>query len=309
MDTIFNHFALLLLLCFATGCGPHTSVDNNVGAEPMVEVKTTAYHLVQPAETPRAVLVLFGGFPQYADDIQREFDILEVAGSNGVAVVFLNFNQKLWLQETEKAQLARDLEALLLDNGLPTDNVYLGGYSSGGNMALLIGDFLESNAETQLSPAGIFVVDSPVDLAELYVNARKNVARNFSAVSVQEGKWLIGLLGNAFGEPDANAETYTRYSVFTTKTGDIRNIAHLQNIPIRIYTEPDTTWWKENRKADYNQMNAYHLKKLHEQLTEAEFSNVAFIATENRGFRADGERHPHSWSIVDGEKLIEWMVD
>lgn len=308
MKTISNHFAFLLLICFAVACGPQSSVDNNVVAEPLVEVKTAAFHLVKPTEAPAAVLVLFGGFPQYAEDIQREFDILETAGQKGVAVVFLNYNQRLWLEEVEKAQLAQHLEGLFADNALPKANVYLGGYSSGGNIALLIGDYLAANPEYQLSPAGIFVVDSPVDLAELYANARKNVARNFSAVSVQEGKWLLGLMGNAFGEPETHAETYARYSVFTTKIGDIRNIAHLQNVPIRLYTEPDTVWWKENRKADYEQMNAYHLKKLHERLTEAEFSNVALITTKNRGYRANGERHPHSWSIVDREQLIEWMI-
>ncbi len=35
--------------------------------------------------------------------------------------------------------------------------------------------------------------------------------------------------------------------------------------------------------------------------------NIELIETTDRGYRADGTRHPHSWSIIDKADLIQWM--
>ena len=77
---------------------------------------------------------------------------------------------------------------------------------------------------------------------------------------------------------------------------------------IRLYTEPDTLWWKKNRMADYDQMNAYYIKRLSESLKKSGFRSVEYIPTQNKGYRANGERHPHSWSIIDKKELIKWMM-
>jgi hypothetical protein len=74
-------------------------------------------------------------------------------------------------------------------------------------------------------------------------------------------------------------------------------------------SEPDTIWWKHNRMADFDQMNAYYLEQLSELLKKTGFNQVEYIATENKGFRANGERHPHSWSIVDKKELIYWITE
>ena len=39
------------------------------------------------------------------------------------------------------------------------------------------------------------------------------------------------------------------------------------------------------------------------------FDKVEYIPTENMGFRANGERHPHSWSIIDKVGLIKWILN
>jgi hypothetical protein len=60
--------------------------------------------------------------------------------------------------------------------------------------------------------------------------------------------------------------------------------------------------------AKYDEMNAYSIKKLSESLKNYEFENVEYIPTENKGYRSNGERHPHSWSIIDTDDLINWML-
>ncbi len=272
------------------------------------EIKKTEYELSKPVDDIRSVLVLFGGYPEKADVIKREFNILEIAKENRIAVVFMNYNQKLWLEENEKQKLAEQVQNIFLENKLPTNNVYIGGFSSGGNVAILVSDFM-AQQNLDISPKGVFIVDSPVDLAALYKSSEKNIKRNFSEPSVQESSWLLETLQMQFGNPNSNILKYEEYSIYTAKTNNIDNLKYLMNTKIRFYTEPDTLWWKENRMADYDQMNAYYIKRLSERLKRAHFSHVEYIPTINKGFRANGERHPHSWTIVDKKKLIDWMLN
>lgn len=266
------------------------------------------YELSKPTKSIESVLVLFGGYPEKAEDIKREFKILDKAKENGIAVVFMNYNQKLWLEENDKQKLAEQLHNIFKENNLPKTRTYFGGFSSGGNVALLIGDFL-AQQNSEMTPKGIFVVDSPIDLVALYKSSEKNVERDYSAPSVQESKWLLETLGKKFGNPNNNMSKYENYSIFTSETDNFDNVHNLKNVKIRFYSEPDTLWWKQNRMADFDQMNAYYLEILSDLLKKVGFKQVEYIATENKGYRANGQRHPHSWSIVDKEELIEWITE
>lgn len=54
-------------------------------------------------------------------------------------------------------------------------------------------------------------------------------------------------------------------------------------------------------------MNAYYLERLSTVLKKSDFKQVEYIATKNKGYRANGDRHPHSWSIVNKKESIEWI--
>ncbi|HMU05302.1 MAG TPA: hypothetical protein PJ990_16830, partial [Saprospiraceae bacterium] len=116
-------------------------------------------------------------------------------------------------------------------------------------------------------------------------------------------------LEKRFGHPSGNLSKYEAYAVFTSQSNNIDKLNSLKNTKIRLYTEPDTLWWKTNRMADYDQMNAYYIKKMYERLKESGFDPIEYIPTVNKGFRANGDKHPHSWSIVDKKELVEWMED
>ncbi len=83
----------------------------------------------------------------------------------------------------------------------------------------------------------------------------------------------------------------------------------LKNTKIRFYTEPDTLWWKKHYMSEYEEMNAYYIKKLSENLKKANFKDIEYIQTKDKEFRSNGERHPHSWSIIDRKDLIDWVLE
>jgi predicted esterase len=86
----------------------------------------------KPTKNLKRVLILFGGFPEKPENIKREFTIQELALEKNIAVLYMNYNQKLWLEETEKQKLAELLQKIFAENKLPTNDTYVGGFSSGG---------------------------------------------------------------------------------------------------------------------------------------------------------------------------------
>jgi len=303
----FLAITLIFTVCISCKSAGTEKTENSEKNEFQVVIKDD-YELFKPTKSLESVLVLFGGYPEKAEDIKREFKILDTAKENGIAVVFMNYNQKLWLEENEKQKLAEQLHNIFEENNLPKTRTFFGGFSSGGNVALLIGNFL-TQQNSEMTPKGVFVVDSPIDLVALYKSSEKNVERDYSAPSVQESKWLLETLGKKFGSPNNSMSNYENYSIFTSETDNFDNIHNLKNVKIRFYSEPDTLWWRQNRMADFDQMNAYYLEQLSELLKKAGFKQVEYIATENKGYRANGQRHPHSWSIVDKKELIEWITE
>ena len=269
--------------------------------------KTDHYELLLPKATQRGVLILFPGFPENPDVVKREFKIVAPAMEAGIAVALMKFNRRLWLEDDEKTKLATIIDRMFEENNLGKENIYIGGFSSGGTISLLVSDYLVQS-ESDVQPEGVFVIDSPVDLLGLYENSKRNIKRNFSPVSVQESEMIAGMLESTFGKPEDGIEPYEEHAVYTLKTHNINNISHLRDVKLRFYTEPDTVWWKQNRQNEYEDMNAYFIKNLADELAKEFGDNVAYIPTENRGYRSSGERHPHSWSIVDVDDLMRWMT-
>ncbi|MFY7670786.1 hypothetical protein ACOSP6_06825 [Tenacibaculum sp. MEBiC06402] len=270
---------------------------------------TTSEFDLMKSEKQNGLLILFPCFPCNAKNTLSEFKILESSKKYGFSVLAMNLNEHLFLKQSEKKQLAERLEKIILENNISKERIFIGGFSSGGNVSLLISNYL-AEIKSQIQPKGVFVVDSPIDLLGLYRTAEKNITSHFSKTSIQEATWIKSFLEKEFGNPKNGIDKYEMNSPFTLETQNIKNLKNLKSLKIRFYTEPDLKWWKENRKNDYEDLNAFYLKKLSDKLS-AEFGNdkIELIETKNRGYRANGERHPHSWSIVNQDDLLKWMSE
>ena len=140
--------------------------------------------------------------------------------------------------------------------------------------------------------------------------SEKNLRLNYSESSVQESDWIIKQFDTIFGSPSDGIESYEKNAPYTYESGNIDNLTGLKNLKIRFYTEPDIDWWKKKAQNDYTDLNAFYIKKLSEKLTlEFGNKNIELIETQNKGYRANGDRHPHSWSIVNEEDLINWIME
>lgn len=297
---------IIILALITISCKGETEKTNSTEKYTPEIITTSEFELIK-AENQKGLLILFPCFPCDAKNTLNEFKISEISVNNGFSVLAMNLNELLYLKPKEKQELAEQLTKIVSDYDLPKKNIFVGGFSSGGNVSLIISDYLVKN-KSQIQPKGVFIVDSPVDLFGLYKTAEKNLKLNFSEPAVVESKWIKEMLDNEFGNPDNGIANYELNSPFTLETQNINNLKGLENLKIRFYTEPDLKWWSENANNDYKDLNAFYIEKLSEKLkTEFPNNNIELIKTENKGYRENGEKHPHSWSIVNEIDLINWM--
>ncbi len=198
------------------------------------------YELFKPEEHS-SLLILFPCFPCDAERTRLAFDIDELASASDIAVLRMNFNMRLWMNDEEKEKLRRLMEEIVSANDLTTSNIVIGGFSGGGNVSLLMADYLKSSGST-IQPKGLFIVDAPIDLLALYENAVKNISLNFSEPAVEESKWIVSAFDAEFGIGDSSISNYERSSPYCSKSDSLFNLSHLQDVSVRLYTEPDTLW-------------------------------------------------------------------
>jgi hypothetical protein len=296
-----NRLCLFSLLIILIACTETKKIESKI-------ISTKDYQLAIP-EQQESLLILFPCFPCDAENTRAEFDIIDEAIENKIAVLYMNFNLHLWLQLDEKKQLESIIKEAITINNLNINNTFMGGFSAGGNVSLLLGNYLKSSGSI-IQPKGVFLVDSPIDLLGLYKNSIQNIKRNYSDIAVQESKWILDLFDSEFGIGDSSFVHYEMKSPYISKSHSIKNLTNLKNVKLRFYTEPDTIWWKKNRQTKYQEMNAYFIELLWNDLNKHfETNSIDLIKTKNKGYRANGDRHPHSWSIIDKKSFIEWIIE
>ena len=298
---------ILIIALITISCKGQNDKKESIEKPTPEIIKTSEFELIK-AENQKGLLILFPCFPCDAENTLSEFKIAKISLKKGFSVLAMNLNKLLYLNPIEKKELAEQLTEIVCEYNLPEKNIFVGGFSSGGNVSLLICDYL-NKTKSQIQPKGVFIVDSPIDLLGLYKNAKKNIKLNFSKPAVQEATWIINLLDTNLGKPSDGIVNYELNSPYTFRTQNIDNLKGLNKVKIRFYSEPDLEWWREKSKREYEDLNAFYIEKLFKKLKK-EFGNenVELIITKNQGYRANGQRHPHSWSIVNEKDLVSWML-
>src|SRR5690606_5712120 len=136
------------------------------------KIRTEEYELYK-SRNEKAILIIFPCFPCSIENTKEEANFLKDIQNINVTTLLLNYNQKLFLEDFEKEELSNLLESIFKENDLNKENVFFGGFSSGGNLALLLGNYQSEN-KSEIIPKGIFVVDSPIDLELLYQSSQKD---------------------------------------------------------------------------------------------------------------------------------------
>ncbi|MCQ9636341.1 hypothetical protein MP477_15390 [Chryseobacterium sp. WG23] len=269
-------------------------------------IKGDHYEL-KKSENQKAVLVLFPCFPCDIEHTKMEAGFLKDIEKDGITTLLLDYNQKLFLTEAEKEEYSETLLSILDRHNVDKKNVFIGGFSGGGNIAFLLSGYLIKN-NNSVQPKGMFVIDSPIDLEQLYYNAQKDISANIDADAAEEGKFLVELFEKELGKPSENQGKYKTALPYLISSNSIENIQYLKGIKTRFYCEPDLEWQQQNKGRKWEDLNAFVLKKANESLLNLGSQKSEYIETKNRGIRANGKKHPHSWNLVERGELVRWML-
>ena len=109
------------------------------------------------------------------------------------------------------------------------------------------------------------------------------------------------------GSPDEVYQNYVSNSIYTRGEPLGGNAQYLKTVPVRVYSDPDIDWALKNRGRDLYDMNAPDHTALIIELNLQGNDRAEFVNCLGKGYRMDGTRHPHSWSLVDADDYVKWM--
>ena len=281
------------------GLGPGQWVDVPRAAGPPV-----AYRYLGPPGSADGVVILIG-LPGQARLPQR------LVERGMAAVVPALDRESMFLRPNVMDQIRDIVEDAQRRTGAPPGVVAIGGISLGGTAAVRYAEHCASGrCDSAATPRAVFAVDAPLDMERLWRSATVILGRGAPESNLQETQWLLDRLTNVLGgPPDIARASYAAYSPFLYFARDGGNARLLLRTPLRLYTEPDIDYWVEQRRYDYYNTNAFDAAGLTNRLLLSGHEDVALITTSGQGFRPDGTRNPHSWSIVDEDDLVRWITD
>jgi hypothetical protein len=268
------------------------------------------YYALVPVKV-KAVLVLINGSWETAEhNISSNKLLCQFAADNGIAVLVPSLNQRLAMTKPVVQFLDDCFGDAIGRYHLPADRFVLGGWSMGGLFSLRYTALAyEDSSAVAVKPRAVFSVDGPVDLAGLHAKWTYDLQNLRNPNKYEPAYALRELEQNIGGSPATHPAQYVYYSVYAHDRQDGGTARQLLQVPLRIYNDVDVAWWINNRGTDLYGMNALDQSAMINYLNGAGNNRAEFINAFGKGYRLEGFRHPHSWSVVDPEECISWMLE
>lgn len=278
------------------------------------------YYTILPQEEIKCVLVLLpGGGESVESAICSNKKLIELASNQHIITVLLSINNGAIDDDSLTLRfLNTTFQQITNQYHLPKDKFIIGGLSGGGMLALRYTEIAKANcSKTYITPKAVFGADPPVDMAGLYNSSTRFITMNDGranlspgmASGLAEARWLVDAFNKIYGgSPDQYQEQYIKRSMYSRSQTDGGNAKFLADVPVRIYCDPDILWQMKERNRDYYDMNAVDQSAMINFLNIMGNKNAAFVPALGKGYRLDGTKHPHSWSIVDAKDLVGWIL-
>jgi hypothetical protein len=269
------------------------------------------YQALVPEGTIKGALVLLpGAWEETESVLAHNEQLCRQAYDKGIITVVPSVNAHIYLDTPVIDFLNKTFADVIMRYGVADDRFVIGGFSLGGTVALRYTEMVYEDArQTAIAPCAAFSMDGPVDYITLYRQFETSIRRNMDGEAVAEATYFINGMHNVFGgSPEDTYINYVKHSVYTRGEPEGGNARHLATVPVRLYADPDIDWAMKYRKRDYYDMNAPALSALIIELNLQGNDRAAFVNRLGKGYRLDGTRHPHSWSLLDADDCIEWIL-
>jgi hypothetical protein len=308
-----NRFYLIILTfsLFVIHCNGQNISNPKIEKVFLDKIDTTknCYTIIYPLEQSWAgYLILVPGFGETAENVLLQTDLPIRLAQSGILTIIPTFQDGV-LSFGVDSLSQQTFDRILIDvtskHKLTDLKFYVGGFSIGGSCAIKYAE------RSTIKPIAVFAIDPPLDFERFYNSAKRDIRLSKENKASQENIYMINRLEMITGgNPITNLSDYYKLSPYSFSDNNQTAIKSLINIPLRIYTEPDINWWLKERGGDLTGMNATECSAMINELNRLGNQKAELIITQNKGYRKpNNRRHPHSWSIVDTEELIKWLLE
>jgi len=272
--------------------------------------KELHYYEIVPGKTPIGAIVVLPSGAELTEDTLKSITLHKIAAEHGILTIVPSIN---WGTDTGKAEiklLDKIFQEVISKYGVSKNNFVLGGLSNGGMISLTYAErAVKHPGSTFLLPKGVFGLDTPLDKAHMYAYCERELKRNFSKAGMAEAKAIMEGYNEAYGgSPKDFPEKYVEASIYSYGAENGGNVRYLKDMPIRMYTDLDVEWLLNERHRDLYDWNGTDIVAMINQLKVLGNTDANVKVSQGKGIRLDGTRHPHSWSILDTEDCIDWIV-
>lgn len=270
-----------------------------------IPTEDAGYTLVLPDDKTAQGLIIY--FNSDRDTIDKTFHYALLKGI-GVLYVTTGNRVEFFFEKEKMQQIENYINKAISKYNIPSNFMYMG-MSLAGTRALKFTIFSQSaDSKYHYNPKAIVICDSPLDFVRFWREGYKAKQLNYSEITANEGAWTTTYLEkNLNGNPFINLQAYLDYSPFSYIAPDPEKLSCFKDIYIKAYHEPDVNWWMDTRRKDYYSMNSVDLAAFVNELNILGNANAELVTTQNKGYRPDGSRHPHSWAIVDVPEAVAWF--
>lgn len=269
-----------------------------------IDNKTYNYKELNNPDIKNGLLVLFG-----YDGGNGNTDIPSVFEKDSVFVIVVN-TSSWFIPQADIEMVDACILHALNKYRIPSKKLLIGGFSGGATAAMRYTEQVIERQYTQLIPIGLFVGDAPLDHIEFYKYCEKELVRNCDAPNSiwgkRESEYIKNEYDSLLGDPMNNRDKYIKVSPVTISEPDFGNAKYLLQIPVRSYHEADLMWYVKERCRSILDENIIVGSELINYLYNNGNKQAEIIITLDKGYRNDGMRHPHSWSIIDSKDLLRW---
>lgn len=266
------------------------------------------YMVTEPAGKIDAVLVLLAGYSQQPENTLPETKLDSFAYHNNILTVSFAAGYEVYARQNVVNNLTAVLQDVIKRYHADPSKFVLGGFSAGGTIALRYVELCNQFPDKYpIHPKAVFTVDSPIDVFGTWELLEQIVKENYSDMAVAEANSAMQMMNKDRGIPKDNIAKYADVTPFCMNASYCNNEIYLKETAVRTYHEIDVNWRLINRIQSVHNANYEFSAELIKRLMMLGNKKAQFIQSARKGMRANGMRHPHSWSIVDEGECIEWI--
>lgn len=269
------------------------------------------YYKFVPKKNIEGVLVILPSGGEIIENTLKQITLHKIAVKKGIMVIVPSINWGTDNREAEFTVLDKIFNEIVETYKIPKDKFIIGGLSGGAMLSLTYAEQAVKNPEKLfLIPKGIFALDAPLDQARFYKYCEREIEKNIYKPAVDEAKWIKNNYDNIYGgSPEKFPEKYVENSIYSYGAKEGGNAKYLKKMPLLMFTDLDTDWLINQRHRDLNDWNGIDIISMINQLKIMGNEKAKVIVSQGKGVKLDGTKNPHSWSIMDSEVCLNWIIE